>query len=83
MNPHDLKRLRASMLSSLYFSGTLSVSELQQDLQRTHGIVATSAAVRAALHYLDQQGLLQTRDDRAQLTEMGRDVGALRVPYQD
>lgn len=84
MSEAELKRLRSSIVSSLYFQGgPMAVPDLRRDLERTHGIVATAVAVRSALVWLEQADLVRQRDDRALLTEMGQDVGALRIAFPE
>lgn len=80
----DAKRLRSSIVSTMFFSDTqMTVHELRHDLERTHGMVVTAVMIRGALVWLEQIGLVRYHDDRALLTEMGRDVGALRAPFPD
>lgn len=77
------QRLLTSVLASLYFDGQCRVADLRRDLERTHGIVVSAATVRGALLLLDQAGLVRRRDEEAQLTEMGTEVAARRVPMPD
>jgi hypothetical protein len=84
MNEAELKRLRSSIVSTLFFAdGLMPVTDLRRDLERTHGIVVTAVQIRAALIWLEQMNLVRHRDDRATLTEAGQDVGALRTPFPD
>lgn len=73
-------KLRSSIVMSLYYEGQASVHALRADLERTHGLAVSALAVRGALLWLQQMGLVRVRDDRAALTELGQDVGALRLP---
>ncbi len=83
MSNADEKKLRNSIILSLHFSGAMPVTALRQELERVHFIAATAVAVRGALLWLEQMGLVRVRDDRALLTEMGNEVGALRMPFPD
>lgn len=79
----ELNRRRA-VLALLFFAPgqTQPVRSLKQDLDVTHGLVATMDQVRADLNWLAQLGMVQTANDVATITEAGREVitGASKLP---
>lgn len=79
----ELNRRRAVLALLFFASGqTQPVRALKQDLDATHGLVATMDQVRADLIWLAQLGMVQTAQDVATITEAGRDVitGASKLP---
>lgn len=79
----ELNRRRA-VLALLFFAPgqTQPVRSLRQDLDVTHGIVATLDQVRADLNWLGQISMVQFANDVATITEAGREVitGASKLP---
>lgn len=79
----ELSRRRA-VLALLFFAAgqTQPVRTLRQDLDATHGLVATLDQVRADLNWLAQLGMVQHAQDVATITEAGREVitGASKLP---
>ncbi|WP_068634699.1 hypothetical protein [Thauera butanivorans] len=67
---------RRAILALLYFAAgqTLSARRLRDELEATHGQVATVDKVRGDILWLDDVGLLARAGDAATLTERGRDV---------
>lgn len=79
----ELNRRRA-VLALLFFAPgqTQPARALKQDLDVTHGLVATLDQVRADLNWLASLGMVQTASDVATITETGREVitGASKLP---
>jgi len=71
----ELSRRRA-VLALLFFAPgqTQPVRALRDDLDITHGLLATLDQVRADLVWLAELGMVQAQADVATITERGRDV---------
>lgn len=80
---HTPDTRRRSLLTSLYFapSSTLTVPQLQRELQLTHSIAASADQVRGDLSWLKEQGFVRLVGDAAQITERGRDVALQLAPW--
>lgn len=79
----ELNRRRA-VLALLFFAAgqTQPIRTLRQDLDITHGQLATLDQLRGDLAWLASLGMVQFAQDVATITEAGRDVvtGASRLP---
>lgn len=75
-------RRRQSILGLLFFSAgqSMTARRLRDELEASHGLVATVDRVRSDMIWLADVGLVNTAADVAMLTERGRDVFLERSP---
>lgn len=74
---------RHSLLATLYFEphGSARVSTLVRQMELVHNLAVSADLVRADLMWLEEMGLVRSKDDSAQVTERGRDVAQARAQF--
>lgn len=81
--PTDPLARRRSLLATLYFEPASSarVRQLVQQMELVHNLAVSGDLVRADLQWLQELGLVQFKDDGAQLTERGHDTAQGRAAF--
>lgn len=81
--PTDPLARRRSLLATLYFEPASSarVRHLVLQMERVHNLAVSGDLVRADLQWLQELGLVQFKDDTAQLSERGSDVAQGRASF--
>lgn len=80
MNEQE-KRRRNSLLTTLAFDPSSTVTKLRTEMEAVHSIACSADLIRADLGWLAEMGLVRWNGEIAQCTERGKDVAALRAKF--